>query len=272
MKPRDDDVDLVIQQHWDRRASTFDETDVGPMSGAQEQAWLQLLSRLVEPAPQRVLDVGCGTGYLSLALAALGHRVTGIDLSPSMLAQARAHAERAGRDIDFQVGNAAALDSPDGSFDAVVARHVIWNLPDPEGAFGEWLRVLRDGGRLVLIEGKWADNEALARAYARPAPRLFTRALDVTTRLVPSRTRVHQKLMNRRYQRLAAQLPFSGGPPPERLAELFERKAVEDVAVESLMDPTLWGESPKFHRYLVTGTRSSGAAAGTVDALDPATA
>ena len=60
--------------------------------------------------------------------------------------------------------------------------------------------------------------------------------------------------MSRRYHRLAAQLPFSGVLPPARLAELFERNGVMDVAVESPMDPTLWGESPKFPRYLVTGT------------------
>jgi ubiquinone/menaquinone biosynthesis C-methylase UbiE len=250
-----DEITQVIRHHWDRRANTFDdETGHGLVSDGQRSAWLDLLSRLVGPAPQQVLDVGCGTGFLALRFAELGHSVTGIDLAPQMVDRARRKAEQANQPIDFRVGDAAALDCPDEHFDWVVARHVIWNLPDPQRALEEWLRVLRPGGRLVLIEGKWANNEALARCYRRPASRLLARVIEVVAALV-SRGRSSY----RRYRRIEVQLPFSGGPSAKRLVAFLQDNHLDDLVVEPLMDPMLWGEVPRFPRYLVAGTRPSAA-------------
>src|SRR6266487_5880050 len=110
----DDDIADVIRQHWDRRASSFDEeTGHGLVGDDQRRAWLDLLSRLVGSAPRRVLDVGCGTGFLALRLAELGHTVTGIDLAPKMIEQARRKAEQADLQIEFRVRDAAALDFSD---------------------------------------------------------------------------------------------------------------------------------------------------------------
>jgi ubiquinone/menaquinone biosynthesis C-methylase UbiE len=263
MSSRHDEITQVIRHHWDRRASTFDDA-IGHSLVSDEQckAWLDLLSRLAGLAPRRVLDVGCGTGFLAFRFAELGHTVTGIDLSPQMIDRARRKAEQAGRQIDFRVGDAAALDCADETYDLVVARHVIWNLPDPERGVAEWLRVLRPGGRLGLIEGKWADNEALALANARPTSQVLARALDAAAALVLRSGRNPRRLLNRKYRRIEVQLPFSGGPPATRLADFLEANSVHNVEVEPLMDPTLWGELPQFPRYLATGTRSPNAAPG----------
>src|SRR5438067_6350729 len=173
MRDEHDKVTQLIRHHWDHRADTFDdETGHGLVSEEQRRAWLDLLSRLAGSAPQRVLDIGCGTGFLALRFAELGHTVTGVDLAQQMIDRARRKAEQANLQIDFRVGNAVALGSADESYDLVVARHVIWNLPDPGRGLTEWLRVLRPGGRLALIEGKWADNDALALCEARPTMRL----------------------------------------------------------------------------------------------------
>jgi ubiquinone/menaquinone biosynthesis C-methylase UbiE len=243
----------VIRNYWDRRASTFDdEIGHGLVSDGQRLAWLELLSRLVGPPPQRVLDVGCGTGFLAFRFAELGHNVSGIDLAPQMIDRARSKADQAGPDVDFRVGNAATLDFPDEHFDWVVARHVIWNLPEPAQGVAEWLRVLRPGGRLALIEGKWAHNEALARHYVRPTWRFAARAIELSA-AVASRGRGSY----RRYRRIEVQLPFSGGPAAKRLVEFLRANDLEDLVVEPLMDSTLWGEVPRFPRYLVAGTRAA---------------
>jgi ubiquinone/menaquinone biosynthesis C-methylase UbiE len=249
-----DKITQEIRHHWDGRANTFDdEADHGLFSEQQRRAWLDLLSRLVGSAPQRVLDVGCGTGFLALRFAELGHTVTGIDLAPQMIDQARRKAEQASQQIEFRVGNAAALDFPDETYDWVVARHVIWNLPDPERGVAEWLRVLRTGGRLILIEGKWADNEAVALRNAHPASRFLARVIDVGVKVVT----VGKRGSYRRYRRIETQLPFSGGPTAERLAAFLEANDLHDVVTEPLMDPTLWGEEPRYERYLVVGARLS---------------
>jgi ubiquinone/menaquinone biosynthesis C-methylase UbiE len=254
MRGDHDKITQVIRHHWDRRANTFDdEMGHGLVSEQQRRAWLDLFSRLVGSAPQRVLDVGCGTGFLAFRFAELGHTVTGIDIAPQMIDRARRKAEQANQQIDFRVGNAAALDCPDKTYDWVVARHVIWNLPDPERGVAEWLRVLRPGGRLVLIEGKWADNEALALRYTRPASRFLARVIDAGVAVVTFRRRGSY----RRYRRIEAQLPFSGGAPAKRLVAFLQANHLHDLAVEPLTDPTLWGEVPRFQRYLVVGTRLS---------------
>jgi ubiquinone/menaquinone biosynthesis C-methylase UbiE len=260
---RDAEITQVIRHHWDRRASTFDD-EVGHslVSDEQRRAWLDLLSRFAGQAPRRVLDVGCGTGFLALGFAELGHTVTGIDLSPQMIDRARRKAEQAGKEVDFHECDAAALDSADETYDVVVARHVIWNLPDPERGVAEWLRVLRPGGRLVLIEGKWADNDALALANARPTSQIFARVLDVAAALVLRSGRGPRRLLNRKYRRLEVELPFSGGPPATKLADFLEANSVHNVEVEALMDPTLWGEVPEFPRYLATGIRAPEATRG----------
>jgi ubiquinone/menaquinone biosynthesis C-methylase UbiE len=256
MSNRHDDVTEVIRHHWDRRATSFDDVPGhGVLGEEQRNAWLDVLSRLAGREPQRVLDVGCGTGFLALLLAELSHTVSGIDLSPQMIDRARRKAQQADRQIDFRVCDAGALVFADETFDVVVARHVIWNLPDPERGVAEWLRVLRPGGRLALIEGKWADNDALARNNSRPTSRLLTRGLDSAVALLLRTGRTPRRLLNRRYQRIEVQLPFSGGLSATRLADFLGANSVHDVEVESLMDPALWGELPQFPRYLATGTR-----------------
>ena len=170
-----DEQTEIIRRYWDRRAATFDcQAGHGLVSNDQRRAWLDLLSRFSGKSYQ-VLDIGCGTGFLALRFAELGHSVTGIDLSPLMIDRARSKAERAGLKIDFRVGDASAIDCDDEIYDIVVARHVLWNLPDPERGVAEWLRVLRPRGRLIVIEGKWTDNEAVgikrrhtAAAYGEP--------------------------------------------------------------------------------------------------------
>jgi ubiquinone/menaquinone biosynthesis C-methylase UbiE len=258
MRSGSDRITEVIRHHWDGRASTFDdETGHGLFSDEQRKAWLDLLARLAGRAPQRVLDVGCGTGFLTLMLAQLGHEVTGIDLSQQMIDRAGRKAEHAGLQIAFRIGDAVAIDCADEAYDLVVARHLIWTLPDPQRGVAEWLRVLRPGGRLILIEGKWADNEALALSYARPASRLIARLIDAATAILPrGGAGLAWRLLQRRYSRVEAQLPFSGGPTANRLATFLEANLVQDVVVEPLMDPTLWAGPSNFPRYAVTGIRS----------------
>ncbi|MFD8388679.1 class I SAM-dependent methyltransferase [Streptomyces sp. NPDC059680] len=106
----------------------------------------------------RVLDVGCGTGYLTRHMAARvgpDGAVTGVDPSPPVLDYARARTRRPGSaPCDYREGVAEALDLPDGSFDTVVTSLMLHHLPEElrPSALREMYRVLRPGGRLLVVE------------------------------------------------------------------------------------------------------------------------
>lgn len=107
-----------------------------------------------------MLDLGCGTGSLALLATEQGHRVTAVDLSPRMVGLARA--KLSGTDTEVLVGDAARPPVGERTFDVIMARHVLWLLPDPDRALTYWLSLLRPGGRLLLIEGVWAGCRTAA--------------------------------------------------------------------------------------------------------------
>lgn len=162
-KHRDDQDQLrATQQYWDNEAATFDnEPDHGLRDPLVRQAWADLLTQWLPTTPTAILDIGCGTGSLSLLLATLGHTVTGIDLAPAMIAQAKQKAYAASQSITFQV--MAASDPPlaQASFGVVLCRHLLWALPEPAQVLARWRALLQPSGRLLLIEGFWHTGGGL---------------------------------------------------------------------------------------------------------------
>ncbi|MFA7767535.1 class I SAM-dependent methyltransferase [Streptomyces sp. NRRL S-448] len=148
----------AITEYWDAAAAAFDdEPDHGLRQEHTRAAWARLLRSWLPAGPADVLDVGCGTGSLSLLLAAAGHRVTGVDLAPRMVERAEAKLAAAGLPVRFLVGDAA--DPPTGQerYDVLLCRHLLWTLPDPGAALRAWVARLGPGGRLVLVEGRWRE-------------------------------------------------------------------------------------------------------------------
>jgi SAM-dependent methyltransferase len=98
-----------------------------------------------------VLEIGIGTGR-NLPHYRADVSLIGIELSPAMLEIARARARELGREVDLRVGDAQALGFPDDSFDAVVCTLSLCTIPDDRAAVAEARRVLRPGGRFLLLE------------------------------------------------------------------------------------------------------------------------
>lgn len=144
------------QRYWNRHAHTYD----------REMALLdRLLFRdtrrwICAQATGQVLEVAIGTG-LNIGLYPLGVALTGIDLSPAMLAIARRRARELGRTVDLRCGNAETLDFPDASFDTVVCTFSLCGIPDHEQAVAEMVRVLRPGATLLLADHVAATHPAL---------------------------------------------------------------------------------------------------------------
>lgn len=151
--------------YWDSQAATFDDVpDHGLIDPEIADAWRRLLLAHLPAAPAAVADLGCGTGSLTILLAAEGYAATGLDRAPAMIRAARTKARAADIRARFVLSDAAAPALPDRSFDIVLARHVLWTMPDPDDALAAWLRLLLPGGVLVLIEGRWPSGAGLTAA------------------------------------------------------------------------------------------------------------
>jgi ubiquinone/menaquinone biosynthesis C-methylase UbiE len=122
----------------------------------------------------KVLDVACGTGNLSLPAARLGAKVTGVDIAPNSLEQARAKAAAEGLDIKFDEGDAEALPYEDASFDAVVTMYGAMFAPRPDIVAAELKRVCKPGGFIAM--GNWTPTGFIGlmfkttAAYVPPPP------------------------------------------------------------------------------------------------------
>jgi SAM-dependent methyltransferase len=165
------DVQDRIRRWWNDDAATYDHTPSHAASDPVEAAaWRAALLRFLPPPPARVLDVGAGTGAMTLLAAELGFRVTALDLSEEMLGRARLKAAERGLDVGFHFGPGS--EPPPGPFDAVMERHVLWTTMDPVGTLDAWRRVTAPGGRLVLFEGIWRPGDSVGRARQSVADRV----------------------------------------------------------------------------------------------------
>lgn len=152
------------EAYWTNRASGYSEVNKDELRTQQKAVWTAELTEQIEAAfpgaqPQelRVLDMGCGPGFFSIILARAGYSVTAGDYTPAMLDEARANAQAEGVEdiIGFARMDAEALEVANDTFDVVVSRNLTWNLPHPERAYAEWLRVLKPGGLLLNYDANW---------------------------------------------------------------------------------------------------------------------
>lgn len=159
--------------YWAQRAPSYSEVNRAELSSRSRKIWRhticgQIRAHFPDRQPQelRVLEVGTGPGFFAIILTEVGYRVTAIDLTPSMLAEAKKNAGTLAGEIEFLEMNAEALAFADNTFDVVVSRNLTWDLPHPEDAYREWHRVLKPGGLLLNFDANWYnylfDEAALA--------------------------------------------------------------------------------------------------------------
>lgn len=148
----------TIEQYWTRRASSYTEVVKKNLADGWDGKWADELIRnfpKAEGRALRILDIGTGPGFYAIILAARGYEVTAVDMSEGMLEQARNNAGELAGKIRFCKMDAQELSFKDNEFDVIVTRNLTWNLPDPVKAYGEWRRVLRDGGVMLNIDSNW---------------------------------------------------------------------------------------------------------------------
>ncbi|RFF27437.1 MULTISPECIES: class I SAM-dependent methyltransferase [unclassified Wenzhouxiangella] len=140
----------------ERLHATWTAGDYGKVAEGLEEGARRFFRRLDLNPGERVLDVACGSGQVALLAAASGAKVTGVDLAPVWIEQARARAASAGLEAQFDVGDAEDLPYEDEGFDLTISLIGAMFAPRPERVTAELLRVTRPGGRIVL--GNWTPE------------------------------------------------------------------------------------------------------------------
>jgi SAM-dependent methyltransferase len=209
-----------IRDYWDRDAETYDRSPAHALTDpAEAAAWRAVLHRNLPESGARVLDAGAGTGSITLLLAELGYRVTALDLSEAMLARARE--KLAGYDVEFVVGPADR--PPEGPFDAVVERNMLWTNPDPVATLAAWREVVRAGGRLLALEP--VEGGGPIHDLREWAAGLVRRALGV-----PHEHHDHYD------PEVQAALPLAGAGSPGPLVDAVRRAGWSGIRLERLRD------------------------------------
>jgi ubiquinone/menaquinone biosynthesis C-methylase UbiE len=245
-----------IRAYWSKRAETFDQAfghRIAP--GPEHDAWSQTIVAHLGADPLHVLELASGTGEVTRVLLALGHRVTGVDFSEAMIARSRAkHAGHAR--ARFVLGDAENTMEPDAVYDAVVCRHLVWTLTDPEAALRDWRRVLKPGGRLLVFDGDFVRLSPQGRV-ARPGLALIERFAGPE----PGR----DGLLAAQHGQILQQLPFANGLTFDNLRGLAQRAGFKDVkrgdyrpimrAQRRIAGPRDWLRTWLYNRFIFSATK-----------------
>lgn len=204
-----------------RVRTTWTTGDFGRIAVGYERGAAEFIGRLGLKPGERVLDVACGTGNLTLPAARLGAQVTGIDIAPDLVAQLAQRAAVEGLVVDAREGDAEMLPFAEGGFDTVVTMFGAMFAGHPQAAADELLRVTRSGGRIAMAN--WTPEGFVGRmlkvvvAYVPPPANLPSVLLWGNPKVVQERLGAGTSAIRFERRPMVFDYPFG----PEKTVELF---------------------------------------------------
>jgi ubiquinone/menaquinone biosynthesis C-methylase UbiE len=246
-----------IKEYWSNRSQTFDLAfghRIPP--GPEFDAWQRPVRHALGDAPLSVLELACGTGEVTRLIHDLGHDVTALDFSEAMLSVAR-HKHANKPRLRCLLADAENTMEPDARYDAIVCRHLVWTLTQPEKAFEEWHRILKPGGRLLVFDGDWAKLTLTGRIAAA-----VIRLVDRLSGQDP----YYDSAQGEKHKRIMEQLPFGKGLRPERIIPLLEHAGFGNISLQSHA-PIAAAQRKQadfrnrlrtrlYHRFILTATKA----------------
>lgn len=194
--------------------------DFGQIARINEKSAEEFVGRLNLQPGMSVLDVACGTGNQSLPAARTGAQVTGLDIAPNLLVQARERAERESLPITFMEGDAENLPYQDGQFEVVLSMFGAMFAPRPDRVASELLRVCRPGGMVAM--GNWTPDGFVGQSFVLtsrhvpPPPGIAPPVMWGDESVVAQRLGTRAKVQTAR-RNLLFDFPYG----PEKVVDLF---------------------------------------------------
>jgi SAM-dependent methyltransferase len=153
-----------LEQLKQRMQATWMAGDFGQIAKYSEKGAEEFVERLNIQPGSKVLDVACGTGNLAIPAARRGAKVTGVDIAPNLLEQARHRAASEGLDAAFEQGDAERLAAKTGEFDVVMTMFGAMFAPQPERVAAELIRVCRPGGTIAMAN--WTREGFVGKTFS----------------------------------------------------------------------------------------------------------
>lgn len=165
------EINKEISNYWTKRSYDYDK-HLGHMfhSNDEKEIWKSFLKNAIGNEKKLILDVGCGTGFLSILLKELGHDVIGIDISKGMLNIAKKNSNYL--KIPFLLGDSNTVNFLPETFDIIISRHLLWTLQNPKETISTWKKTLVKGGSIIIIDGNWdfSNNEIYNKDIIKNLP------------------------------------------------------------------------------------------------------
>ncbi len=231
VNPYDERKERIVS-YWEKRSGDFLEHKRAELHSPMAERWLyEIKNQLPQDKNLRILDVGCGAGFFSVLLAKEGYQVTGVDLTPDMVENARTLAAEEKTDCEFLVMDAENLRFADESFDVVISRNLTWTLPDVKSAYREWVRVLKKGGILLNFDANYGLSD-------------FTDLCELPD------NHAHQEIgddMMRECEEIKRQLPISSYSRPAWDLETLGAMKLQEFSVDLGISSRIYVEKDEFY-------------------------
>lgn len=240
-----------ITSYWDGRAQSYSNGVVGELGDGRRNRWTSVVEQHVIPLEEavrsqgrvpRILDLGCGPGFFTVLFAERGWKIDAIDASTEMLEKAkgnlRAHVPEA--EAVFLQGDVSALPYPDNTFDLAISRNVTWLMREPEATYAEWLRVIKQGGKMLAFDANWY------RYLADPSVRA-QRAIDQQGNTLEGWDTEAQATSSqeKECERMAATLPMTWLMRPEWDRYVLGCLGASEVHIDADVWRQVWSDNEK---------------------------
>lgn len=219
-----------MTSYWTERTESFSQLRRKEFVSRMHERWMAEFHRYI-PAdkPLKILDLGTGTGFFVFLLGSEGHHCTGIDLTESMIAEARRIAEIMGLPADFQVMDAEHPAFAPESFDVLVTRNLTWGLPHLEEAYTNWHKLLKKDGLLINFDADYCRERTDTPLPANHAHKG-----------IPER-------MKQEYEAFKEALRPVQQPRPQWDTELLAKAGFHDIQVDTEVYKRIYQEFDEFY-------------------------